>query len=173
MIQHLFLMAGNNRWSNARLHAACMALDPGEWQAPRTGFFPSLTATLHHIHAVDRYYIDALTEGGLGGRAFHQAPVFALAAELAMAQAALDETLITFCKNLTPERLTARVVTDRGPNGRPTERIDHLLLHLFQHQVHHRGQAHAMLSATSVKPPQLDDFFLDFDRDPAAQPFFG
>ena len=34
-----------------------------------------------------------------------------------------------------------------------------LLLHLFQHQVHHRGQAHSMLSATSVSPPQLDEFF--------------
>jgi hypothetical protein len=40
-----------------------------------------------------------------------------------------------------------------------TERADRLLLHLFQHQVHHRGQAHAMLSATHVKPPQLDEFF--------------
>ena len=32
-------------------------------------------------------------------------------------------------------------------------------MHLFQHQVHHRGQAHAMLSGTSVSPPQLDEFF--------------
>jgi uncharacterized damage-inducible protein DinB len=39
------------------------------------------------------------------------------------------------------------------------ERIDRLLQHLFQHQVHHRGQAHAMLSDTSVSPPQLDEFF--------------
>ena len=39
------------------------------------------------------------------------------------------------------------------------ERADRLLLHLFQHQVHHRGQAHAMLSSTTVPPPQLDEFF--------------
>ena len=39
------------------------------------------------------------------------------------------------------------------------ERIDRLLLHLFQHQTHHWGQAHAMLSATEVRPPQLDEFF--------------
>jgi len=32
-------------------------------------------------------------------------------------------------------------------------------MHLFQHQIHHRGQAHGMLSATAVKPPQLDEFF--------------
>jgi hypothetical protein len=31
--------------------------------------------------------------------------------------------------------------------------------HLFQHDIHHRGQAHAMLSGISVKPPQLDEFF--------------
>jgi uncharacterized damage-inducible protein DinB len=37
--------------------------------------------------------------------------------------------------------------------------MDRLLLHLFQHQVHHRGQAHAMLSGTAVAPPQLDEFF--------------
>jgi hypothetical protein len=37
--------------------------------------------------------------------------------------------------------------------------MDRLLLHLFQHQIHHRGQAHAMLSATQVAPPQLDEFF--------------
>ena len=39
------------------------------------------------------------------------------------------------------------------------ERMDRLLLHLFQHDVHHRGQAHSMLSGTSVSPPQLDEFF--------------
>jgi uncharacterized damage-inducible protein DinB len=40
-----------------------------------------------------------------------------------------------------------------------TERRDRLLLHLIQHQIHHRGQAHAMLAGTTLKPPQLDEFF--------------
>jgi uncharacterized damage-inducible protein DinB len=40
-----------------------------------------------------------------------------------------------------------------------TERADRLLLHLFQHQIHHRGQAHSMLSGTTIPPPQLDEFF--------------
>ena len=34
-----------------------------------------------------------------------------------------------------------------------------LLAHLFQHQIHHRGQVHAMLAGTTVAPPQLDEFF--------------
>jgi uncharacterized damage-inducible protein DinB len=38
-----------------------------------------------------------------------------------------------------------------------------VLSHLFTHQIHHRGQVHDMLSATSVAPPQLDEFFLSSD----------
>ena len=49
----------------------------------------------------------------------------------------------------------------RGPTARRRPRsVASILEHLFQHQIHHRGQAHAMLSSTSVKPPQLDEFFL-------------
>ena len=55
----------------------------------------------------------------------------------------------------------------RDPDGRPKERIGAVLAHLFQHQIHHRGQAHAMLAGTDVKPPQLDEFFLDHDRAPS------
>jgi uncharacterized damage-inducible protein DinB len=36
-------------------------------------------------------------------------------------------------------------------------------LHLFEHQIHHRGQAHAMMAGTPVKPPQLDEFFMSED----------
>ena len=43
--------------------------------------------------------------------------------------------------------------------GIATENATRLLAHLFQHQIHHRGQAHAMLAGTTVKPPQLDEFF--------------
>ena len=60
------------------------------------------------------------------------------------------------------------MLTDRGAKGMIPERVSYLLAHLFQHQIHHRGQAHAMLSGAGVSPPQLDEFFLDYDRDPAA-----
>jgi uncharacterized damage-inducible protein DinB len=44
------------------------------------------------------------------------------------------------------------------------ERTDRILLHLFEHQIHHRGQVHCMLSGTAVAPPQLDEFFLAADE---------
>jgi uncharacterized damage-inducible protein DinB len=162
-------LARNNAWANETLIAACLRLAPGEWTAARTSFFPSIRATMEHVHAVDLYYIDAATGGGLGPRAFAEAPRFASAEALAPAQGALDARLVAFCDGLTEAELGRRVVTDRGEDGRYPERLDLLLLHLFQHQIHHRGQVHAMLSGTSVAPPQLDDFFLDFGRVPSAE----
>jgi uncharacterized damage-inducible protein DinB len=51
------------------------------------------------------------------------------------------------------------------PNRKPPPTpVAAVLEHLFQHQIHHRGQAHAMLSGTRVKPPQLDEFFLAQDE---------
>jgi uncharacterized damage-inducible protein DinB len=61
------------------------------------------------------------------------------------------------------------------PDRIQTETAGRTLLHLFQHQIHHRGQAHAMLAGTNVAPPQLDEFFLgdakelSFRRDDFAQ----
>lgn len=166
MTRAFALMARNNAWANARLLTACEALAPEEWDAPRSGFFPSIGKTLNHIHAVDRYYLDAATRGGQGRSAFFGAPHFASAAALRPAQAALDARLTAFCEGLADADLSDRVPTERGPRGVIEERLDHLLLHLFQHQVHHRGQVHAMLSGTTVPPPQLDEFYLDFDMTP-------
>ena len=52
------------------------------------------------------------------------------------------------------------------------ERIGAILPHLFQHQVHHRGQAHTQVGDAGIAPPQLDDFFLEFGRAPIAQEYF-
>ena len=61
---HFVAMAGNNAWANHRLLGACKALTQEEFAAPRTGFFPSLRATLNHILWVDVYYIGVCgTEG--------------------------------------------------------------------------------------------------------------
>lgn len=160
---HLRRMAANNRWSNDRLYRAVLALQPGEFEAERVSFFPSIAETLNHILAVDRYYLDALEEGGIGPSMFDDFVPFLDPAALEAAQRAEDKRLIAFCAGLTEEDMSRRVVTDRGEKGKFPERIDGLLAHLFVHQIHHRGQVHAMLSGTSVQPPQLDEFFLDFD----------
>lgn len=164
--RHFSAMARNNRWSNHVLLRACAMLDGPAFTATRTSFFPSIAETLSHNHFVDLYYIDALEEGGRGESVYDDEIVFGHASHLQPLQQAADERLIAFCDRLAAADMERVVITDRGHKGQFPERIDALLAHLFQHQIHHRGQAHAMLAGTDVKPPQLDEFFLDFERDP-------
>ncbi|WP_159996884.1 DinB family protein [Roseomonas sp. 18066] len=151
-------LAHNNAWANHRLLAACAALAPGELEAPRTGFFPSLRATLNHILIVDWFYVDALEGGKLGPAAWAEREPCRDLATLRDSQAAVDRRLLAVTAALTPEALDGIVEVHRGSRIQ-RERRDRLLLHLFEHQIHHRGQAHAMLSGSSVAPPQLDEFF--------------
>jgi uncharacterized damage-inducible protein DinB len=157
-------MARNNRWANHVLLRACARLDTNDFTATRISFFPSIAATLSHNYFVDTLYVDALEEGGLGLAVFHDERVFDHASALIPLQVKVDWRLIRFCDRLSEADLSRMVVTDRGEKGQLHERIDNILAHLFQHQIHHRGQAHAMLAGTHVKPPQLDEFFLDFER---------
>ncbi|OJU51286.1 MAG: damage-inducible protein DinB [Mesorhizobium sp. 61-13] len=163
LIDHFRQMARNNLWSNDRLYRAVLALAPGEFEAARTSFFPSISETLNHIHAVDLLYLDFLEEGSLGAAAYDDFVPFADAKALGEAQAATDRRLLNFCERIDEAGLDRRVSTDRREDGKIPERIGDLLAHLFIHQIHHRGQVHTMLSGTSVKPPQLDEFFLDYD----------
>lgn len=151
-------MAYNNAWANHRLLAACGRLTQEEFEAARTSFFPSLKATLNHILIVDWFYVDALEGGWLGPKAFANRMPCATAGELQREQASVDRRLVAACDALTDASLGEIVRVNRDTRVQ-TERRDRLLLHMFQHQTHHRGQAHAMLSGTSLKPPQLDEFF--------------
>jgi uncharacterized damage-inducible protein DinB len=161
---HFVRMAQNNAWANLRLHKAISALPVEAFHLPRTSFFPSLSETLNHILEVDLYYLDALQEGGEGYRIFDHFRRHETMATLRPAQSAADERLVRFCTDLRSADLDRNVPTNRGEQGVIEELIPSLLEHLFQHQIHHRGQAHAMLSGTPIAPPQLDEFFLVFDK---------
>jgi uncharacterized damage-inducible protein DinB len=155
-------LARSNLLANRRLQRAVAALQPGEWKARRTGFFPSLCATLNHIYIVDLFYIDAICGGTLGLAAFDVAEPFTDPTALAAAQSALDQRVLTRVAAFTPDDLIHPVHIHRHTRVQ-TETAADTLMHLFLHSQHHRGQAHAMLSGTSVKPPQLDEFFMTDD----------
>ncbi|MEO5765469.1 MAG: DinB family protein [Casimicrobiaceae bacterium] len=162
---HFATMAYNNAWSNHRLLAAIGRLPHAGFTAARVSFFPSIKATLNHIVTVDWYYIDAL-ERALANREPNREPhrffepeePFDTCAALTAAQREADRRLVTACTSLTDDRLELPVPVMRGA-GLQNESATRLLAHLFQHQIHHRGQAHAMLAGTGVAPPQLDEFF--------------
>jgi uncharacterized damage-inducible protein DinB len=157
---YLRIQARANRLANHRLHGAMAALTREELHAARTGFFPSLIATLNHILEVDQFYVGALL--GETGLATHWDRFVAddeLPA-LAARQAASDERLIAFCDALDGAGCERIVEMPRSQGRIQRERAAHVLAHLLMHQTHHRGQAHAMLAGTAVPPPQLDEFLM-------------
>jgi uncharacterized damage-inducible protein DinB len=141
-----------NRLANHRLHESMRTLSTEEYHAARTSFFPSLKETLDHILAVDLYYLAALNGEADMERQWRDAPKCATVAELARAQAAADTRFVEHVGALDDAALEDVIALQRG-NGRiQRERRGHVIAHLLQHQVHHRG--------TNVKPPQLDEFLM-------------
>jgi len=168
-VKQMVKQAQNNRWANERLLAACAGLPVDELVKERPSFFGTILAALNHILTVDWYYVDALREAGRAAEIREHyrdgAPgPFSDIAALADAQDRSDLDLIGFCESLEEEDLARQVDTLREGGVVWKETIGDLLLHLFQHQIHHRGQVHDMLSATKVAPPQLDEFYLAMDR---------
>lgn len=161
---HLLTMAYQNAWANHRLAKAWGQLSASELAAPRVSFFPSICATLNHILTCDWFYVDAL-ERELRGDVphpdcyvfFKDEQPFTAADDLKHEQASVDRRLIAYCEQLRDADL-GQIVTIARDKPQHDSRL-RMLSHLFEHQIHHRGQVHAMLSDTSVKPPQLDEFF--------------
>lgn len=156
-------LAQANRLANARLHRACAALAPAELTAPRPAFFGSIQATLNHILLVDRFYLGALEGRPLDRAALDKARLCPDLPTLAAWQATADLALVAHVEAQTAETLARIVAIDRGERVQH-DRRDDILSHVFQHQTHHRGQVHGMLSATPVKPPQLDEFIVGDDH---------
>lgn len=165
LAHHFATMAFNNAWANHRLLGAVAKLSQADFEATRTSFFPSLRATLNHNVTVDWFYVDAL-ERGLAGREvnpsarafFEPEEPFETCVALRAAQLEVDRRLIAACRGLREEQLDTPIGILRS-TGIVHETTTRLLAHLFQHQIHHRGQAHAMLAGTTIAPPQLDEFF--------------
>ena len=163
--QHLLAMACNNAWANHRLLKACALLGAQDFAARRTSFFPSIKATLNHILTVDWYYLEMFERSRAGlapsenpGRFFEPEEPFEHCADLAREQRAADRRLIDYCASLDDGMLDDAVLMPRKA-GVAKDRVARILAHLLEHDIHHRGQVHAMLAGTHVKPPQLDEFF--------------
>lgn len=175
--RHFLSMAYNNAWANHRLLQACAQLSQADFLAPRTGFFPSIRATLNHILTVDWFYLDALEREWRGAAPhpdchafFEPQEPFDTCAGLQGEQALTDRRLIAYCAQLNDAGLSRRVTIARPRQAQHDTRA-RLIAHLFQHQIHHRGQVHAMLAGTAVKPPQLDEFFCEGDAALRARDF--
>ncbi|WP_299048247.1 DinB family protein [uncultured Tateyamaria sp.] len=164
MTQLFVPQAYNNAWANHRLHRACAGLTPAELDAPRASFFGSIIATLNHILIVDWFYVSALEGACMGPSAFVDDVPHRDLDALRAAQRDVDRRLIAVTEDATLSDPGRTVLMPRD-SGVQEDRFDRTFLHLIQHQIHHRGQVHGLLSLTPVQPPQLDEFYMSWDAD--------
>lgn len=160
--------AYNNAWSNRRLHRACAGLSADELAAPLPSFFGSIIATLNHIVSVDLFYVSALEGACVGPSVFVEEVPYPDLPGLRAAQRDVDRRLIAVTEDATLSD-PARIVQMMRETGAQHERFDRTFLHLIQHQVHHRGQVHALMSMTQVPPPQLDEFYMSWELDASSR----
>lgn len=162
-------LARYNKWASARLYGAVAALPAEAYRRPIGLFFRSLHGTLNHLLGVDRLWLKRLTgEGEHPNRL--DAIVYDDLRELAQARAAEDERIIAVVNGYDTSALSSRHPY-YTTSGQPQDQVlADILLHFFNHQTHHRGQAHAGLSiVTKTEPPSLD--LLAFQRGAPAPDF--
>jgi len=155
LVTHFQNMARYNRVANERIFAVCAQLDDAEYRKQRAGSFGSIHALLNHILLGDRIWMSRFEGGGKTTPPLNSI-LFDDFAALRQARAEEDAHIEAFFEHATRE------IFDRSlsyTNSRGQDYVDPTAVavaHLFNHQTHHRGQVHVMLSQTSLQPPSLD-----------------
>jgi uncharacterized damage-inducible protein DinB len=156
MSNRLPVLARYNAWANHKLYAAVEALTDEQFRADRGVFFKSLHGTLNHLLATDRIWMGRFTgkpEPGLRLDSILHDSFDALHA----ARQAEDTRIISYVDGLDDKALTGSFSYQRASTAeRYAGELGPALDHLFNHQTHHRGQAHAVLTGFGAEAPSLD-----------------
>jgi len=161
-IENFRQLAAYNHWANMRIFGAALEMPDEQYRRATGVFFGSLHGTLNHLLLTDRVWLKRLTGTGEHPDRL-DAILFEDRRELLRARLAEDARLSDFIAGRGEADL-AKEVAYRTTSGKPhTQMLQDILLHLFNHQTHHRGHAHACCSiVTGREPPSLD--LLAFQR---------
>jgi uncharacterized damage-inducible protein DinB len=165
-VENFRQLAAYNHWANLRLYGAALDMPEALYRRPTGVFFGSLHGTLNHLLLTDRIWLKRLT-----GQGEHpdrlDAILYDNRQDLVRARMAEDARLNDVVAGYTEDALV-NAVAYQTTSGKPySQPLQDILLHLFNHQTHHRGQAHACCSIlTGTEPPSLD--LLLFQRGGAA-----
>ncbi len=155
------LMAEYNRWMNERMFEAAATLDAESLAADRGAFFGSILGTLNHIAVADTIWLHRFARHEASFPALDALSRFpqpsslrqSLAPDLASLRSyrgELDELIERWVAELRPEHLAAEIAYANMAGAVSSRRFDALLLHFFNHQTHHRGQASTLLFQAGV-----------------------
>jgi uncharacterized damage-inducible protein DinB len=160
--EHARLMARYNAWQNDSLYTAAGRLDDGDRRADRGAFFKSVHGTLNHILWADHLWMSRFSDWDKPAISGAESPgFFADWNDLKSARAAADARLIGFADELTPAALAVPLAWYSGVlKADVTLPRWVCLTHFFNHQTHHRGQTHALLTAAGARPEDTDLIFM-------------
>jgi uncharacterized damage-inducible protein DinB len=156
---HYRMFGHYNAWANKRLYDATAGLGREQYRADRGAFFKSVHGTLNHLLATDRIWMQRFTGTG-------EAPdrldtiLFETLGELRAAREAEDLRIIDFVDGLDDARIAGTIRYRRVSTPEVFEQpMAPALAHWFNHQTHHRGQVHALLTGLVGLAPELDLLF--------------
>jgi uncharacterized damage-inducible protein DinB len=156
MKPHFDMFAKYNAWANRRLYAAAAELSECDYRADRGAFFKSVHGTLNHLLVGDRIWMQRFTgEGEVPARL--DAILFEQFDALRQAREAEDDRIIRYVEGLDDARLAGVITYRRVSTPEVFEQaLAPALSHFFNHQTHHRGQVHAILTGLAGRAPELD-----------------
>jgi len=155
-------MARYNRWQNENLYGVADRLSAAERACERGAFFGSIHKTLNHLLWADQVWMHrfAGTPKPQGGIA-ESVSLFGDWERLKAARADFDQTIVDWADTVEPQWLAADHSYFSGAIGREVTKPRWILVtHMFNHQTHHRGQVHCMLTQAGGKPSDTDLPFL-------------
>lgn len=155
LLTHFLMLARYNRIANERLYAACAKLSDEEYRRPRKGSLGSIHGLLNHLLLGDRIWM-ARFEGGGSTTPPLRSVLFEDFAELRAARMAEDARIEQFFAGIGEDFFSRGLFYVNSKGIDCVEPAPVAAAHLFNHQTHHRGQVHVMLSQTEVEPPSLD-----------------
>lgn len=152
------MMAAYNAEMNRRLFAAAAGLDDAARRADRGAFWGSLHGTLSHLLWGDTQWMSRFDGGAKPPVAMKDSPRMAADwAELTKARVAMDDRITAWAGGLTAERLAGPLTWFSGISGKEVSLpLWIVATHFFNHQTHHRGQAHALVTAAGAKTEDTD-----------------
>ena len=154
-ITNFQLLSNFNTWANAKIFSSCKKLDDTEYKRDRGAFFSSIHGTLNHLLVVDKAYISRIKGKDHGLISLDQI-LYENLFQLEEARIKEDKRLVGLVNSLSEESIQKEITYTGFETGNTTYTINVILITLFNHQTHHRGQIHNMLSQAGIKPPQID-----------------
>jgi len=153
------LMAGYNAEMNRRLYAAADRLTEAQRREERGAFWGSVHGTLSHLVWGDRVWMSRFADGwerpSVGIK--ESGALFAEWPALRDARVEADSGIESWAAGLTETWLAAPLTWTSGITGRTaTMPRWFLVTHFFNHQTHHRGQAHCLLTGFGEDPGVTD-----------------